>query len=192
VEDKSPTKGLAKGLLFFSIISRNLPKQRRMYVVESGAKWGDVPASGVSRVFMGEYEHALDSKGRLFIPAKLREDLGERFIITRGLDRCLFVYPLSEWSNLEQKLKDLPLSKSDARAFVRFFFSGATECELDKQGRVLVPSYLRTYAGVERETAILGVSNRVEIWNLTTWQEYSGQVRDNFNELAEKMVDFGI
>jgi MraZ protein len=141
---------------------------------------------------MGEYQHALDSKGRLFIPVKLRDDLGERFIITRGLDQCLFVYPPNEWSNLEQKLKDLPLSKGEARAFVRFFFAGATECELDKQGRVLVPPYLRAYAGIERETVILGVSNRVEIWNQATWEDYSGQVRANFAELAEKMVDFGI
>jgi MraZ protein len=161
-------------------------------VVESGEKWGDIPADEVTAVFMGEYQHALDSKGRLFVPAKLREDLGERFIITRGLDQCLFVYPLNEWSNLEQKLKNLPLSKSDARAFVRFFFAGATECELDKQGRILLPPYLRTYAGIEREAAILGVSNRVEIWSLSVWQEYSNQVRDSFAELAEKMVDFGI
>ena len=143
-------------------------------------------------MFMGEYEHALDSKGRLFIPAKLRENLGERFIITRGLDQCLFVYPLSEWSILQEKLKELPLNKSDSRAFVRFFFSGATECELDKQGRVLVPSYLRSYANVEREAAILGISNRVEIWDLATWQEYSNQVREEFSQLAEKMVGFGL
>ena len=104
----------------------------------------------------------------------------------------MFVYPLSEWSNLEQKLKDLPLSKAEARAFVRFFFAGATECELDKQGRVLVPPYLRTYAGIEREAVILGVSNRIEIWNQATWEDYSETIRDSFAELAEKMVDFGI
>jgi len=141
---------------------------------------------------MGEYQHSLDSKGRLTIPVKLRDELGERFIVTRGLDRCLFVYPLSEWSNLEQKLKELPLSKGEARAFVRFFFAGATECELDKQGRVLVPPYLRIYAGIEREAVVLGVSNRVEIWNQATWDDYSGQVSENFAELAEKMVDFGV
>ncbi|HKM39760.1 MAG TPA: division/cell wall cluster transcriptional repressor MraZ [bacterium] len=143
-------------------------------------------------MFMGEYQHALDNKGRLFIPVKLRDDLGERFIITRGLDQCLFVYPFAEWSNLEQKLKDLPLSKSETRAFVRFFFAGATDCELDKQGRVLIPSYLRTYADIERETVILGVSNRVEIWNQAVWDDYSSRISANYAELAEKMVDFGI
>lgn len=141
---------------------------------------------------MGEYQHALDSKGRLFIPARLRDELGERFIITRGLDRCLFVYPLSEWATLERKLKELPFTRSEARAFVRFFFAGATECELDNQGRVLIPPTLRTYAGIEREAAIIGVSTRVEIWSQQTWESYSSNVRDNYAEFAEKMVDFGI
>ncbi|HHY92775.1 MAG TPA: division/cell wall cluster transcriptional repressor MraZ [Firmicutes bacterium] len=143
-------------------------------------------------MFMGEYQHALDSKGRLFIPARLRDELGERFIITRGLDRCLFVYPLSEWATLERKLKELPFTRSEARAFVRFFFAGATECELDNQGRVLIPPTLRTYAGIEREAAIIGVSTRVEIWSQQTWESYSSNVRDNYAEFAEKMVDFGI
>ncbi|NMA55172.1 MAG: division/cell wall cluster transcriptional repressor MraZ [Firmicutes bacterium] len=143
-------------------------------------------------MFMGEYQHALDSKGRLFIPVKLRDDLGERFIITRGLDQCLFVYPLSEWTRLEHKLKNLPLSKGEARAFVRFFFAGAIDCELDKQGRVLVPPYLRAYANIEREAVILGVSNRVEIWDQSTWEDYSSQVSANYAKLAEKMVDFGL
>lgn len=146
----------------------------------------------MNAVFMGEYQHALDSKGRLFIPARLREELGERFIMTRGLDRCLFAYPISEWATLEQKLKELPFTRSETRAFVRFFFAGATECEPDKQGRVLIPPSLRGYAGIEKETAIIGVSNRVEIWSLSEWESYSANVRDNYGELAEKLVDFGI
>lgn len=143
-------------------------------------------------MFMGEYQHALDGKGRLFIPARLREELGDRFIMTRGLDRCLFVYPLAEWATLERKLKELPFTRSDARAFVRFFFAGATECELDNQGRVLIPANLRNYAGIERETVIIGVSTRLEIWSLEAWENYSANVRDNFAEFAEKLVDLGI
>jgi MraZ protein len=146
----------------------------------------------VSGVFMGEFQHALDSKGRLFIPARLREELGERFIMTRGLDRCLFVYPLAEWATLERKLKELPFTRSEARAFVRFFFAGATECQPDNQGRVLIPPSLRSYAGIEKETSIIGVSTRVEIWSQQEWENYSAKVRDNYAELAEKMVDFGI
>lgn len=143
-------------------------------------------------MFMGEYQHALDGKGRLFIPARLREELGDRFIMTRGLDRCLFVYPLAEWATLERKLKELPFTRSDARAFVRFFFAGATECELDNQGRVLIPANLRNYAGIDRETVIIGVSTRLEIWSLEVWENYSANVRDNFAEFAEKLVDLGI
>ncbi|BCV24681.1 MAG TPA: division/cell wall cluster transcriptional repressor MraZ [Firmicutes bacterium] len=143
-------------------------------------------------MFMGEFQHALDSKGRLFIPARLREELGERFIMTRGLDRCLFVYPLAEWATLERKLKELPFTRSEARAFVRFFFAGATECQPDNQGRVLIPPSLRSYAGIEKETSIIGVSTRVEIWSQQEWENYSAKVRDNYAELAEKMVDFGI
>lgn len=141
---------------------------------------------------MGEFQHALDSKGRLFIPARLREELGERFIMTRGLDRCLFVYPLAEWATLERRLKELPFTRSEARAFVRFFFAGATECQPDNQGRVLIPPSLRSYAGIEKETSIIGVSTRVEIWSQQEWENYSAKVRDNYAELAEKMVDFGI
>jgi len=116
--------------------------------------------------------------------------LGASFVITRGLDQCLFVYPMNEWSILEQKLKSLPLMKSDARAFTRFFFSGATECEWDKQGRVNLPGNLRGYAGLEKECVVIGVSNRVEIWSKDTWEAYFQQSEGTFNEIAEKLVDF--
>ena len=116
-------------------------------------------------MFMGEYQHSIDEKGRMIIPAKFRESLGESFVITRGLDQCLFVYPREEWTVLEQKLKALPLMKADARAFTRFFFSGATEVELDKQGRVNIPNTLCEHAHLEKDCIILGVSNRVEIWS---------------------------
>lgn len=141
-------------------------------------------------MFMGEFQHSIDDKGRIIIPAKFREPLGPNFVITRGLDQCLFVYPMEEWVIMEQKLKALPLMKSDARAFTRFFFSGATECELDKQGRVNLPPNLRDYAKMDKECVVLGVSNRVEIWSKGIWEQYYSQSEETFNDIAEKLVDF--
>lgn len=143
-------------------------------------------------MFMGEYHHHIDAKGRLIIPVKLREHLGERFVLTRGLDHCLFGYPLQEWQLLEEKLKALPLTKKDARAFTRFLFSGANDCELDKQGRVNIPTPLSNYARLEKECVILGVSNRIEIWNKPIWEDYFMKSEESFSEIAEKMVDFDI
>ncbi|WP_314584485.1 division/cell wall cluster transcriptional repressor MraZ [Paenibacillus terrigena] len=141
-------------------------------------------------MFMGEYQHTVDDKGRMIIPSKFRDALGASFIVTRGLDQCLFVYPRSEWEVLEQKLKALPLMKSDARAFTRFFFSGATECELDKQGRVNIPNNLLQYSKLDKDCVVLGVSNRVEIWSKELWGNYFDQSEESFNEIAEKLVDF--
>lgn len=143
-------------------------------------------------MFLGEYQHSIDDKGRIIIPAKFREALGTDFIVTRGLDNCLFVYPRSEWNAFEQKLKQLPLMKSDARAFTRFFFSGASECEWDKQGRVTLPGHLREYAKLEKECVVIGVSNRVEIWDKSTWDAYKEQSEESFAEIAEKLVDFNL
>ena len=147
---------------------------------------------GVVDMFMGEYHHNIDNKGRLIIPAKFREELGDEFVITRGLDQCLFGYSMEEWSQIEEKLKTLPLTKKDARAFTRFFFSGATECELDKQGRVNISSPLLNYAKLEKECVILGVSNRIEIWSKQQWEDYFSESEDSFAELAENMVGFDI
>ncbi|WP_438433403.1 division/cell wall cluster transcriptional repressor MraZ [Gorillibacterium sp. sgz500922] len=141
-------------------------------------------------MFMGEHQHSIDEKGRLTIPSRFREELGASFVITRGLDQCLFVYPSSEWSVLEQKLKSLSLMKSDARAFTRFFFSGAVECELDKQGRVNLPKNLTEHAKLDKDCVVIGVSNRVEIWSRAVWEEYSQKSEESFNEIAEKLVDF--
>lgn len=143
-------------------------------------------------MFMGEYRHNIDTKGRLIVPAKYREHLGESFVITRGLDQCLFGYPFSEWKSIEEKLKALPLTKKDARAFTRFFFSGAVECELDKQGRVNLPSSLLDYAKLEKECVILGVSNRFEIWSKDIWEDYFSTSEESFAEIAENMIDFNI
>ncbi|WP_379131521.1 division/cell wall cluster transcriptional repressor MraZ [Paenibacillus sp. sgz500958] len=141
-------------------------------------------------MFMGEYQHSIDDKGRIIIPAKIRDLLGNSFVATRGLDSCIFVYPMDEWGIMEQKLKSLSLMKSDARAFSRFFFSGATECAWDKQGRVNLPVNLRQYAKLDKDCVILGVSNRVEIWNKELWEQYFSQSEESFNEIAEKLVDF--
>lgn len=143
-------------------------------------------------MFMGEYHHSIDNKGRMIVPSKFREELGEMFIITRGLDQCLFGYPLKEWALIEDKLKGLPLTKKDARAFTRFFFSGATESELDKQGRINIPAPLLQYAKLEKECVVLGVSNRIEIWSKQIWDDYFSESEESFAEIAENMIGFDI
>lgn len=140
-------------------------------------------------MFMGEYKHNIDTKGRIIVPAKFREGLGEAFVITRGLDQCLFAYPMDEWRLLEEKLKKLPLTKKDARAFTRFFFSGAVECEVDKQGRINIPASLRKYAVLDKECAVIGVSNRVEFWSDEAWTGYVEASEESFSEIAENMLD---
>lgn len=143
-------------------------------------------------MFMGEFRHNIDAKGRMIVPSKFREELGEVFIVTRGLDKCLFAYTMDEWKALEEKLKKLPLTKKDARAFTRFFFSGAVECEIDKQGRINIPQVLRKYAGLEKECAVIGVSNRIEIWANENWDEYVDASEESFAEIAENLLDFDI
>lgn len=143
-------------------------------------------------MLMGEFQHNIDAKGRLIVPSKLREELGEKFVLTRGLDGCLFGYPMSEWENLEAKLNEMPLAKKDARTFVRFFYSAATECELDKQGRINIPSTLRNHAALTKGCVIIGVSNRIEIWDETRWEDFSAEAEENFDEIAENMIDFGL
>ena len=142
--------------------------------------------------FLGEYQHGLDEKGRLFIPARFREGLGSPFVATRGLERCLFAFPMAEWNRVEEKLRLLPLTQADARAFVRLMLSGAAYVEVDRAGRALIPAHLREYAGLEREVAVLGVGNRVELWAAATWREYSLQVQSSFEAIAEKIVGLGL
>ncbi|SKC78875.1 division/cell wall cluster transcriptional repressor MraZ [Maledivibacter halophilus] len=143
-------------------------------------------------MFIGEYLYTLDKKGRINIPSKFREDLGERFFITKGLDNCLFVFPESEWRNFENKLKGLPLTNKSARAFVRLFFSGATECSLDKQGRVTIPQNVREFAELEKEVAIIGVSTRIEIWSKNNWDKYNDTANISYDDIAEQMAELGI
>ena len=143
-------------------------------------------------MFIGEYEHSVDAKGRVIMPAKLREDIGEKFIVTKELDGCLFAYSKTEWLNFEEKLKTLPLTNKNARDFVRFFLSGAVECEIDKQGRFLLPNNLRTYATLEKEINIIGVGTRIEIWNRESWKKYSSSENISADEIAENMTMLGI
>ena len=141
-------------------------------------------------MLIGEYEHTIDTKGRLSMPSKLRRDMGEAFIVTKGLDGCLFAFSQEEWKNFETKLKALPLSDRNARNFVRFFLAGATECEIDKQGRFLIPSNLREAGKLEKEAVIIGVGTRLEIWNKDIWNSKDEEI--SADEIAENMTLLGI
>ncbi len=143
-------------------------------------------------MLLGEYEHTIDPKGRLAMPAKLRDNLGSKFIITKGLDGCLFVYDLQQWQILESKLSSLPMSRKTARDFTRFLFGGACEGECDKQGRVLIPANLRAHAGLDKNVVVVGVGTRAEIWDAQKWAEYNEEASDDVNDLAEQLADLGI
>ncbi|MFV0464670.1 MAG: division/cell wall cluster transcriptional repressor MraZ [Lachnospiraceae bacterium] len=141
-------------------------------------------------MFMGEYNHTIDPKGRLIVPAKFREQLGEEFVVTKGLDGCLFVYPNDEWKTIEEKFRTVPLTTKDARKFSRFFFAGAASCEVDKQGRILLPVVLREFAELEKDVVLVGVLNRIEIWSKEVWT--SANTYDDMDEVAEHMAELGL
>jgi len=141
-------------------------------------------------MFMGEYSHTIDAKGRLIVPSKFRELLEEEFILTKGLDGCLSIYPMKEWKAFEGKLKELPLTSKNARTFQRFFVAGATQCELDKQGRILVPATLREFAGLDKEVILTGNITRIEIWSKDQWSENSSY--GDMDAIAEGMQEMGI
>lgn len=143
-------------------------------------------------MFLGEYQHSLDPKGRIIVPAKFREELGSKFVATKGLDNCIFLYPLGEWQVLEEKLRSLPFTRADVRSFARFFFSGASELEMDKQGRIVLPPNLRDYAGINRDLMVIGVGARVEIWSNQSWEQYNQSAESSFEMIAENLVGFGI
>lgn len=140
-------------------------------------------------MFMGEYHHNIDDKSRIVLPSKLREELGMSFVVTRGLEGCLFVYSSDEWNKLVEKLKKLPFTKKDARAFLRFFLSGATECTFDKQGRVALPVPLVSYAKLKKECVIIGVNDRLEIWAEDSFNEFFSENEENISDLAEDLFD---
>ena len=144
-------------------------------------------------MFYGEYEHKLDKKERFIIPSTFREaskeNYVEKFFMTRGLDKCLFMFPEEEWKSQEARFKNLSFTKRETRKFNRLFFSGAVEIIPDKQGRILIPSYLRHFAGIKKEIMIIGVSNRIEIWSREGWKEFYASSKESFEDIAEKLID---
>lgn len=138
-------------------------------------------------MLMGEYHHSIDEKNRIIIPSKFRNELGDSFVITRGLEKCLFVYSMNEWNNIVAKLKTLPFTRKDSRNFTRFFMSGATLCTLDKSGRACITSPLVHYAGLTKDCVIIGANDRLEIWDNEAWNNFFESNEDNFAEIAENL-----
>ena len=143
-------------------------------------------------MFMGEYQHNIDAKGRVIIPSKLRENLSGTFIVTRGLDKCLFIYDRKRWEDIIGKLKELPWTDPDVRRFARFFTAGAVECSFDSQGRILIPQNLREHAMLDKLIVTIGVVDRIEIWNKALWDDYNNEDNLINNGFAEKMAALGI
>ena len=141
-------------------------------------------------MFMGEYNHTVDQKGRVIVPSRFREQLGEEFVVTKGLDQCLYLYPKEEWEHIEEQFQEVPLIKKEAREFARFFFAGAATCEIDKQGRALIPQVLRDYAKITKDLVSAGVMNKVEIWSKERWEQQSGC--NDMDSIAEKMAEYGV
>ena len=158
-------------------------------VEESGTKWYKVVRKVVKSMFMGEYDHTLDPKGRMIVPAKFRDELGERFILTLGLDGCLFAYPMQEWEQFLEGLKKLPGTR-DARQLQRHFLAGAADVEVDKQGRFLIPQRLREQAGLEKDVLLVGVLSKIEIWSRERWEQ--NNCYDNVDDIAEHMAEYGL
>lgn len=188
-----------KPLIFAMLWGRMVIK-----VEESGRQWhkvvdklitlwittGRLQLAGECRMFMGEYNHTIDAKGRMIVPSKFRELLGNEFVVTKGLDGCLFVYPNEEWHNIEEKFRTVPLTTKDARKFSRFFFAGAAACEVDKQGRILIPPVLREFADIQKDIVSVGVLNRIEIWSKDRWID--NNTYDDMDEIAEHMAELGL
>ena len=143
-------------------------------------------------MLIGEYKHTIDSKKRLAIPAKFRQTLGEQAVITKGLENCLVIYTLKEWERRAKELEELPSSQADARNFARIMLSGASEAELDKLGRILIPGYLKDYACLKKNVAVLGLSNKIEIWDEDKWEEHKKKTETEAGDIAERLKELGI
>lgn len=143
-------------------------------------------------MLIGEYKHTLDPKKRLSLPSKWRGELGASLVVTRGLDNCLFVYPLAEWQKITDKIGDLPFGSADTRSFNRFFLSGAVEVEVDSVGRILVPDFLKEFAKLDTKVVLAGIHNRIEIWDENKWTEYKSQIETEADSLAEKLGTIGV
>ena len=153
---------------------------------------GTFQNTNYTRMFIGEFHHSLDEKGRVSIPAKFRAALAVGVVVTRGLDRSLFLYPKQEWEVLAAKLAALPLGQADTRAFARLMLAGAMEAEIDKAGRVLLPEYLRTYSGLQKNVVVAGLYNRLEIWDEDAYEAYARQTEEQGNAIAERLTDLGV
>lgn len=151
-------------------------------MADCGEKWG-------ISMFIGEYHHSVDDKGRLIIPSKFRDELGTKFIITRGIENCLFVYSMESWEKIVNKLETLPFTKKDARAFIRFFLSGASEAEFDKQGRINITSPLISYANITKECVVIGTGDRLEIWSEESWNDFFASAKDSMSDIAENLFE---
>ncbi|MDH4330128.1 MAG: division/cell wall cluster transcriptional repressor MraZ [Candidatus Moranbacteria bacterium] len=143
-------------------------------------------------MFIGEYQHSIDPKKRMAIPSRFRGELGGTVVITRGLDKCLFVYPLKVWEELAEKLGNLPMGEANTRSFVRLMLAGATDVEIDKQGRILIPDYLKEYAGFDKNIIVVGLFNRIEVWSEDKWSKYKNEAEENNDEIAEQLGKLGI
>ncbi len=143
-------------------------------------------------MFIGEFNYKIDSKKRLAVPSKFRDELSGKVVVTRGLDGCLFLYPINEWRELAEKISNLPLSQANARSFARVMLAGAMEVEIDGSGRILIPDYLKDYAGLEKEVTIAGVYNRMEIWNKDKWEEYKTSTEEDVGDIAEGLKELGV
>ncbi len=143
-------------------------------------------------MLIGEYKHTLDPKKRLSLPSKWRKELGKKLVVTRGLDNCLFVYPLKEWQRISEKISQLPLGQADTRGFNRFFLSGAVEAEVDSVGRILVPDFLKEFAKLDSKVVLAGIHDRVEIWDEKKWDEYTRRIENEADALAEKLGEIGV
>ena len=143
-------------------------------------------------MFFGEVKHTIDTKGRLVLPAKFRDGIRDGYVMTKGLDQCIFLFPLDEWKRMEEKLKSLPLTHKDARAFVRYFFSGACDGELDKQGRIRIPQNLMDYAELSTKSVVIGVGTRMEIWSESLWDDYNDDESLSYDQIAQQLADLGI
>ena len=153
--------------------------------MKCGTKWGKV----VIEMLSGEYRHVLDEKKRLIIPSKIRSEMGKTMVITRGLDGCLFGYSEENWNNIMEKLNTLPFTKKDARNFTRFLTSGATLLEFDKQGRIVIPTYLSNYANLLKDIVVIGVIGRIEIWSKEKWEEFMNNNIDSLSDISENLFD---
>lgn len=143
-------------------------------------------------MLLGEYQHSVDDKGRMAIPAKFRKTLAGGVVVTKGLDGCLYLYPLEEWQKLAEKLSHLPINQADSRAFSRMMLAGASSIEIDSQGRILLPDYLRAYGGIQGKAVVVGIYNRAEIWDEERWQRYRANIEKKTDEIAERLGELGV